>query len=199
MTIVSVCPGVFRASLMSPVCWGVSLVHKYHSVSVSECPSVVPMQQCPSVVLSVPMHQCCPQCCGSVARWRDNHSLAMQCKDFHCPRFATLMTFPLPSKLCPVCTKACSKEHSLLRPVLGLPFSTKTTWVACTREMMIFPRAAATNDHPPLSRPADLQVTRLRDTFSVGELIFGFLETASGELLLQKLSCITSQFTEKKL
>ena len=65
--------------------------------------------------------------------------------------------------------------------------------------MMIFPRAVATNDHPPLPRPADLQVTRLRDTFSVGELIFGFLETASGELLLQKLSCITSQFTEKKL
>ena len=137
--------------------------------------------QCPSVVLSVPRHQCCPQCCGSVARWRDNHSLAMQCKDFHCPRFATLMTFPLPSKLCPICTKACSKEHSLLGPVLGAALSTKTTWAAlctrttwaaCTREMMIFPRAAATNDHPPLPRPADLQVTHLRDTFSVGELIF---------------------------
>ena len=30
----------------------------------------------------------------SVPRWPDNHSLVMQCKDFHCPQFATLMTFP---------------------------------------------------------------------------------------------------------
>ena len=110
--------------------------------------------------------------CGSVTsakgsvpvcrRWPDNHSLAMQCKEFHCPRFATLMTFLLNSTLplyywpalgalyvllictwvspllCALSTKTCTMVPCT-ETCTQCPVQLTCTWVPCTKTYTLVP------------------------------------------------------------
>ena len=117
--------------------------HPIPSDQVCQCVCVYVPLMCPDYPLcaqpsmvSVCLHIIPPSVSSaptSVPRWPDNHSLAMQCKDSHCPRFATLMTFP----------------HSALhRLILRGAHSGNDDF------------SSGANDHQPaLPWPADLEVT----------------------------------------